>query len=439
MRFQDSRGLPISTRSSKAAQHYRDGVDLLLSAWPGTVETLARAAEADPTFALAEAALARAFAVRAQPHEAKRHIEKATGLVEAQGTDREKSHVATLALAIGGQSAKALDNALAHTDRWPRDAIIFGLPLGAFGLFAFSGMRDHDQARVDLCDRHAAQFADDDWWFLTYRGWSHAENGNLTFGLDLACAGFELRRANANGAHAVSHAMFEAGATGDAERFIGDWLPTYDRSGVLHGHIAWHEALSALERGDAGRALEIYDQHVQPSASRGLPINIMSDTVSLLWRMEAYGHMVPKALWEEAAAYARAKFPMSGLAFVDAHLGLAAAATGDRGEIDARVAALTRLMEAGTLTAGAVVPALCRAALEFAEGNYDRCVEIVEPMADDIARIGGSGAQREVFEDTLLLALMRSGQSQKASAMLDKRLHRRPSRRDTGWRQQLPA
>ena len=123
MEFQDSRSLPISTRSSKAAQHYRDGADLLLSAWPGTVETLARATEADPAFALAEAALARAFAVRAQPHEAKRHIEKAAGLVEAQGTDREKSHVATLALAIGGQSAKALDSALAHTDRWPRDTV----------------------------------------------------------------------------------------------------------------------------------------------------------------------------------------------------------------------------------------------------------------------------------------------------------------------------
>ena len=439
MGFQDSRGLPISTQSSKAAQDYRDGVDLLLSAWPGAVETLTEAAEADPAFALAEAALARAFAVRAQPHRAKQHIEKATELVEVEGTDREKSHVATLALAIAGEGARALDSALAHTDRWPRDTIILGLPLGAFGLFAFSGMRDHDQARVDLCDRHAAQFAGDDWWFLTYRGWSHAENGNLTFGLDLARAGFELRRANANGAHAVSHAMFEAGATEDAERFIGDWLPTYDRSGVLYGHIAWHEAFSALERGDPERALDIYGRHVQPSTSEGLPINIMSDTVSLLWRMEAYGHAVPKALWEEAAAYARARFPTPGLAFVDAHLGLAAAATGDRGDTDARVAALTRMVEAGTLTAGAVVPALCRAVLAFAESKYDKCTEILEPMVDEIARIGGSGAQREVFEDTLLLALIRSRQTQKARAMLDKRLHQRPSRRDTAWLRQIPA
>ena len=37
--------------------------------------------------------------------------------------------------------------ALGHLDRWPRNALILSLPLGAFGLFAFSGMADHDQAR----------------------------------------------------------------------------------------------------------------------------------------------------------------------------------------------------------------------------------------------------------------------------------------------------
>ena len=49
---------------------------------------------------------------------------------------------------------KALELALDHLDRWPREALIMSLPLGAFGLFAFSGMADHDQARVDLCERY---------------------------------------------------------------------------------------------------------------------------------------------------------------------------------------------------------------------------------------------------------------------------------------------
>ena len=44
--------------------------------------------------------------------------------------------------------------------------------------------------------------------------------------------------------------------------------------------------------------------------------------------------------------------------------------------------------------------------------------------------LGGSHAQREVIKDTLLVALMRSGQTARAQAVLDERLHRRPSLRD---------
>ena len=439
MAHTDSRGLPISTSSAEAARLYREGIDLLLSAWPGAFETLLRAIEADPDFALAQAALARLHAIRAEPAEARTRIGAAAELAGRNGTTREQSHIATLSFAVSGQAKKALDSALAHLERWPRDVLVLSLPLGAFGLFAFSGMADHDQARVDLCERIAPHFTTDDWWFLTYRGWSHAENGNVRHGRDLTQRGFDLRRANANGAHALSHAMFEQGAGQDAEALIAGWLPTYDRSGTLHGHIAWHAALSALERDDPDGALATYERHVQPSVSLGLPINIMTDAVSLLWRLRAYGYDVPVRLWEDAKVYSEGKFPKAGFSFVDAHMGLLSAATGDRTAAATRIDALTSLVEEGTLAAGPVVPAICRAALAFADGDYAGCVRILEPMSREVSRIGGSGAQREVIEDTLLLALMRSGEVQKARDLLDKRLHRRPSSRDTRWLAEISA
>jgi tetratricopeptide (TPR) repeat protein len=246
----DSRGLPIRTESLEAARLYREGVDLLLSAWPGTIETLKWAIDADPDFALAHAALARMHAIRAEQAEARASITRAEEIVAHKGTARERSHVATIAFAVTGQGAKALESALSHAESWPRDALILSLLLGAFGLFAFSGMANHDQARVDLSERYASQFDPTDWWFLTYRGWSHAENGEVKLGRDLTQRAIELRPSNANGAHALAHAMFEQGAGKDAETFIEDWLPSYDRAGLLHGHIAWHAALSALERAD---------------------------------------------------------------------------------------------------------------------------------------------------------------------------------------------
>lgn len=429
----DRRGLPISTESDLAADRYREGVDLLLSAWPGAAERLGEAISADPDFALAHAARARLHAIRAEPAEARTRIATAAELVARRGSARERSHVETLSLAINGQSGRALEHALAHAELWPRDVVILSLPLGAFGLFAFSGMAEHDQARVDLCERHARHFEADDWWFLTYRGWAQAENGAVALGRDLTQRAFDLRNENANAAHALSHAMYEGGAGEDAETLIAGWLPLYDRAGPLHGHIAWHAALSALERGDAAGALRLYDAHVRPSVSAGMPINLMSDAASLLWRLDAYGHAVPDGYWEEAAAYAAPRFAGAGFAFVDAHMAILDAATGDRAAAERRVAALTAMLEAGTLAAGPVVPAICRAVLAFAEADYAGCAAILEPLAHEVVRIGGSGAQREVLEDTLLLALMRSGASGKARALLDRRLHRRPSPRDTGW------
>lgn len=439
MGYHDSRGLPLSTRSDRAAERYRAGIDLLLAAWPGAADALDAAIAEDPGFAMAHAARARLHAMRTEARAARACVTTAAECVARRGTERERSHVAVLSLAIDGRSEQALARALAHAESWPRDALILSLPLGAFGLLAFSGRADHDQARVDLCERHAHAYDADDWWFTTYRGWAQTENGAVARGRALAEQGFALRRENANGAHALSHALFEDGAGPEAEALIAGWLPGYDRSGILHGHIAWHAALAALERGDPDGALAIYADHVRPGVTAGLSLNVITDTVSLLWRLDAYGHAVPAGLWDEVRAYAAPYFAKAGFGFADAHMGLLAAATGDRAAAETRIDALTGLVEAGTLAAGPVVPAICRAALAFAEEDYGSCARILEPVAAEVVRIGGSGAQREVIEDTLLVALMRAGETAKARTLLDRRLHRRPSPRDARWQAQLTA
>jgi len=360
---QDRYGFALTTTSDAAAEHYQTGVDLLLAMWPGAAQALDAAIDADPDFALAHAARARLHAVSAQVDAAKAAITTAAALVSQHGnaTERERSHVHVLQLAIGGQSAPALTCALEHLEQWPRDVLIFSLPMGAFGLLAFSGRPDHDQARTDLCERHARHFSADDWWFLAARGWSHGENGNVTLGHALTERSLQIRRDNANAAHAHAHVCFEAGASAESEAFIADWLPGYDRAGILHGHLAWHAALLALERGDTERALDIHRQHVAPAVNQGIPINIISDAAALLWRMHAYGHDVPPELWQDAARYAQPYFQEGGFAFMDVHMALLAAATGDDAALTARVHTLDELISANKLPAGPVVPAVCRA------------------------------------------------------------------------------
>ena len=422
---EDRYGLPLSTSSSAAA--YRDGIDRMLSAWPGAAEGFDSAITEDPDFALAHIARARVHSFYQQGEAARKQAALARDLVK-----REQSHVETLALAAEGQLPAAMASALKHLESWPRDAVVMSLLLGAFGLFAFSGMADHDQARQDLCERHAQHYGED-WWFLSNYGWSMTENGEVAKGRAMTERAFELRRQNAYAAHALLHAMFEDGSVGDADTLVTQWIGGYDRSGILHGHLRWHQALGALEQDDAAKALAIYADVLQPSVTAAPPLNAMSDCASLLWRLEAYGHAVPRQLWQDADDYARRHFPKPSLPFVEMHMALLAAATGNQAALDERLRVIEQRLADGKLPAGPVVPNICRAMRAFASEDYPACVGRLEGLLGEVARIGGSHAQREIIEDTFLVALIRSGDLPRARALLDRRLHRRPSPRDTRW------
>ncbi|MBR0848007.1 tetratricopeptide repeat protein [Bradyrhizobium diazoefficiens] len=432
MAFEDRGGLPLSTTSPDAASAYREGVDLMLAGWTGTAETLERAIAADPDFALAHIARARLHSFYQQGDLARRKAAVARELVARRGTERERSQVETLALAIEGRLPEALASTLRHLEAWPRDAVVLSLPLGAFGLFAFSGMADHDQARQDLCERLAHHYGED-WWFLTMYGWAMTENGDVARGRGVTERGFDLRRQNAHAAHAVLHAMFEDGSIDEADRLVDDWIPSYGRAGILHGHIRWHQALGALEHGDATRALDIYADVLQPAATQAPPLNAITDGASLLWRLSAYGHAVPKTLWAEADTAAQKLFPKSGLPFADVHMALFAAATQNREALAARLGVIEQRLADGKLPAGPVVPAICSALAKFADEDYADCVQTLAPVLAEVVRIGGSHAQRELIEDTFVVALMRSGEVPRARKLLDARLHRRPSLRDRRW------
>lgn len=432
MAHEDRYGLPLSTSSDEATAAYRGGVDLMLAGWTGMAETLERAIASDPDFALPVIARARVHAFYQQGDLARSKAALARELVAKRGTERERSHVEALALAIEGRLPEAIASMLRHIESWPRDALVLSLPLGAFGLFAFSGMADHDRARHELCER-VAQHYGEDWWFLTMAGWAMTENGDVARGRGVTERGFNLRRANAHAAHAVLHAMFEDGSIDAADRLVEEWIPTYERAGILHGHIRWHQALGALEQDDAARALAIYADVLQPSATQAPPLNVITDAASLLWRLSAYGHSVPRALWQEADSNAQKLFPKSSLAFADVHMALFAAATQNHAALAARLAVIEQRLAEGKLPAGPVVPAIFRALAAFADEDYAACVKSLAPVLTEVVRIGGSHAQRELIEDTYIVALIRSNALAEARSLLDTRLHRRPSQRDMRW------
>jgi tetratricopeptide (TPR) repeat protein len=326
--------LPLTTSSDAAAFAYNEGLDRLLSAWTGAEEAMDRAIAADPDFALAHIARARLHQIFGRAAEARACAARAIALAN-HATDRERGHLNIIACSIEGQPAKALAGAERHLDEYPRDALILSLLLGAFGLYAFSGRPDHDQARLTIYERHAQHYGQD-WWFLSYLGWSNTEAGNVGIGRELTEHALALRSQNGNAAHAMAHALFEQGDAAAGGRFLSGWIQAHNHGSFLNGHLSWHLALIAIESGDCDGALAIYDNHIRPAVSNAPPINVFTDSVSLLWRVALDGHSIPRQRWDEVSDFADRRVANAGSHFMDLHYVLAAAATGDRTRLERR-------------------------------------------------------------------------------------------------------
>jgi len=97
------------------------------------------------------------------------------------------------------------------------------------------------------------------------------------------------------------------------------------------------------------------------------------------------------------------------------------------------LAELEALEANGRLAPGSSAIGLCRGIRAFAEGDNDNAIRILEPLMPEVVRVGGSNAQRELWEDTLIVACLRGGRGDKAAKIIANRLHRRPSARDETW------
>ena len=87
---------------------------------------------------------------------------------------------------------------------------------------------------------------------------------------------------------------------------------------------------------------------------------------------------------------------------------------------------------AGRLPAGPGVAELAEGLGAFAAGDYEGAIRRIEPVAGEVTRLGGSHAQRDVFEETLIQAYLRTNRGAKAAAILRRRLERRPSAEGPG-------
>ena len=415
----DRYGLPLSTASPAARDAYGEGCEAKLTMYPGAIEAFDRAIAADPGFALAHAARAHALLERGDAAAARAPMAAANSLV-AGLSSREASHIAFFDLLVAGDAEAALSALPAHLDLWPRDAVVLATAAFTNGLIGSSGRAGQKRALLDLLDRLAPSYRDD-WWFTAHHGMALSENGQRDAARPKIDRALAQNPKNPWAAHACAHLCYEEGDPNAARAFLASWLPTYPRNGALYSHLNWHLALGHLEAGDGAAAYRLFREALAPDVHSGPPRAKVTDPVSFLWRWELAGHPRDVDAWGVIHDFANGAFPRAAVAFSDMHIALAQVVAGNNAALEARARQIDELARNGRYPSGPMVPAVSHAFAAFERQDFAAAIDALEPIAGELERIGGSRAQLDLVEFTLLKAYLSADRLDDARRMLSLR------------------
>ncbi len=419
--YTDTLGLTLSGANAAAAARYAAAVRLLQCYRGDPVAEVDAALAEAPDFVMAHALKAWLHLLGTEPGGlpvARAALEAAE---ELPATHREAGHLAAIRHLVEGRWHAASRVMEDVTIEAPRDAL--GLLAGHLIDF-FTG-----HSRM-LCDRIARALPH---WDAFMPGF-HSVLGMHAFGLeetgDYARAetagrrGVELEPTDGWSQHAVAHVLEMQNRTEDGIRWMRDnhgWAG----DSFFQVHNWWHLALYHLEAGDIPTVLALFDGPIY-GAKSGVVLD-MVDASAMLWRLHLRGVDVGDR-WQ-AVADNWAPISTVGLyAFNDLHAVMAFTG-GGRGDaaqavIAAQKEAITRGDDNSGFTAE-VGNAACRAIIAFGDGDFRTAVALLRPIRSIAARFGGSHAQRDVIDLTLIEAALRAGDTPLAAALVAERCDRR--------------
>ncbi|KAM5289423.1 tetratricopeptide repeat protein 38 [Ctenodactylus gundi] len=179
---------------------------------------------------------------------------------------------------------------------------------------------------------------------------------------------------------------------------------------MLACHNYWHWALYLIEKGDYEAALTIYDERILPSLQTSGAMLDIVDSCSMLYRLHMEGVSVSQR-WQDVLPITRPHSRDHVLLFNDVHFLMASLGAGDHATTQELLTSLQEVSESPGencqhLLAREVGLPLCQALVEAESGNPDCALELLLPIRYRIVQLGGSNAQRDVFNQLLLHAAL---------------------------------
>jgi predicted Zn-dependent protease len=409
-------GLTVTSASDVALAHYVEAVDLMLAGRSDVDDSINAALAYDEHMVLALVLRSLRARMRGQIEQSAADLRSA-GVAAQAATDRERGVVAFFEAFFRPDRFETERRGLDHLRAYPRDRLVVWYMHILYNLMLPT--RDRRDRHRALALEHSADWGDD-WFLLGEQAFIATEAGEHVEARTLAERALTARPENAPAAHAMAHALLETGAEGEGRAWLGQWLDDWGSASTNLCHLTWHQALLELADGESVAAARRLDAILDEASP---PLGALSDGASLMWRLHLEGWPDPLP-WQ---ALEHSPVP-PGFVFGALHRALVLAGLGRSAEIRSNAEAMN----------GAVADA-CRALADFAEGDANAAADRLLEHEPDLVTIGGSRAQLEVLDDTLITALARSGRANAAAERLEARLARRPSLRDRRWHATIAA
>ncbi|TDE36186.1 tetratricopeptide repeat protein [Antarcticimicrobium sediminis] len=406
----------LTTTDSATVQAINDFSEGLL-AYETKAGNVIAAADADPGSAMANAYAALAFLFVENPDAgklARPYLERAEAA--ASGANRrEQMNIAAVRAWADGDVPKAIriGNEIA-------DAFVHDLPMvktvqyHEFNLGNAAGMlrvaERVAEANSDLSHMYGlSAFAYEQCHLL-----GDAETA--------ARRAIELKRKEPWAHHALAHVLITQGRIDEGVDFLEDVSQTWtDLNSFMLTHNWWHLCLNYISKGRFDDVLKAYDRHIW-----GIDKTYSQDqigAVSLLLRLELVGVDVGDR-WNDVAEHMKGRTADFVQPFLTMQY-LYGLARAKAPEADAMMANLRGFVENAPdfvqdTWVNVAVPA-CEGLLAHARGNHEEVVRKLGSAISRLFEIGGSHAQRDLFEQVLLDSVIRTGRYSTAQQMLEMR------------------
>jgi tetratricopeptide (TPR) repeat protein len=423
MTQRDQMGLPLAGASPKAAEAYRQALSLYAGMRGDPLTPLTEAVADSPGFVMAHVLTAHLMLVGANAQAVELGVQAYRKAAALSGGERLSGHVKALACMVEGDLAAAARVLEDISIAWPRDFV--ALQAGQLMDFLLGDSRM-------LRDRIARALPS---WSDAIPDY-HGVLGMLAFGLEecgfydrAEAAGrraLELEPRNAWAQHAVAHVLEMQDRRADGIHFMRVESPKWQEPGFFNVHNWWHLALFHLGLGEVDEVLKLYDGPIYGVAS-DMDFDLV-DASALLWRLKLQGVDLG-GRWERLADVYESAGGLGHSAFTDAHALMAFIGSGRQAAAEAVLEAQRAAVVGGhdnALMARDVGLPLAEGLLAFGAGDYATAADRLRSVRNRAARFGGSHAQRDLIDQTLIASARLGGQEALARALLTERRNADP-------------